>query len=72
MQSFTSSQFFGVVGSMGENLDIFSSLPFDVQRNSDHKTPKLKLYSARGLKRDLNNKNLIHARERTMTVKSSA
>ena len=33
---------------------------FDVQTNSDHKTPKIKLYSVRALKRHLNEKNLIY------------
>ena len=37
--SFT-SQIFGVVGPLGENLDFFSPLGFDVQTNSDHKTQK--------------------------------
>ena len=31
---------FGVVGPLGENLDFFSQLGFDVQTNSDHKTKK--------------------------------
>ena len=56
-QSFT-SDFFGVVGSLGENLDSFSPLGFDIQRNSDHETPKFGLYSVRALKRCLNEKNL--------------
>ena len=44
MQIFT-SQNFGVVGPLGENLDFFGPLGFDVQTNSDHKTQKVKLYS---------------------------
>ena len=33
---------FGVVGPLGENLNLFSPLGFDVQTNSDHKIkPKL-------------------------------
>ena len=39
MQSFT-SQIFGVVGPLGETLDFFSPLGFDIQTNSDHKTQK--------------------------------
>ena len=65
MQSFT-SQIFGVVGPLGENLDFFSPLGSDVQTNSDHKTQKIKLYSVRALKRDLNEKNLIHGRVMAM------
>ena len=34
------SQIFGVVGPLGENLDFFSPLGFDVKTNSDHKTQK--------------------------------
>ena len=40
-KSFT-SQIFGVVGPLGENLDLFSPLGFDIQINSDHKTQKIK------------------------------
>ena len=49
---------------LGENLDffIFSSLGFTIQRNSDHKTKKIKLHSVRALKRYLNEKNLIQGR----------
>ena len=61
MQS-TTSQIFGVVGPLGENLDVFSPLRFHVQSNSDHKTPKLKIYTANALKRYLNEKNLINGR----------
>ena len=61
IQSFT-SQNFGVVGPLGENLDLSNPLGFDVQTNSDHKTQKIKLYSGRALKRYLNEKNLIHGR----------
>ena len=39
IQSFT-SQIVGVVGPLGENLDFFSPLGFDVQTNSDQKTQK--------------------------------
>ena len=61
MQSFT-SQILGVVGILGENLDLFSLLGFDVQTNSDHKAPKIKLCSVRALKGYLNEKNLMHGR----------
>ena len=37
IQSFT-SQIFGVIGPLGENLDFFSPLGIDVQTNSYHKT----------------------------------
>ena len=41
IQSFT-SQSFGVVGPLGENLNLFSALGFDVQTNSDHRIkPKI-------------------------------
>ena len=59
IQSFT-SQIFGVVGRLGENLDLFSPLGFDVQANSDHKTQNIKLYSVRTSKRCLNDENLTH------------
>ena len=61
MQSFT-SQFFGVVSPLGENLDFFTPLGFGVQANSYHKTQTIKLYSVRALKRYLKEKNLIHGR----------
>ena len=70
IQSFT-SQIFGVVGSLGENLDFFSPLGFDAQTNSDHKTQKIELYSVRDLKRYLNEKNLIHGRVMATTSKFS-
>ena len=47
---------FVVVGPLGENLDFFSPLRFDVQTNSDHKTPKNQALVS------LNDKNLIHGR----------
>ena len=43
------TQIFWVVGSLGETLDIFGPLRFDVQTNSDHKAQKVKLYSVRAL-----------------------
>ena len=61
MQSFT-SQSLGVVGILGENLDLFSLLGFYLQTNSDHKAPKIKLCSVRALKGYLNEKNLMHGR----------
>ena len=61
IQSFT-SQILGVVGILGENLDLFNLLGFDVQTNSDHKAPKIKLCSVRALKGYLNEKSLIHGR----------
>ena len=53
---------FGSRQSFGKNLDIFSPLGFEIQRNSDHETPKIKLYSVRALKRCLNKKAMIHGR----------
>ena len=61
IQSYT-SQIFGVIGLLGENLDFFSPLEFDVQTNSDHKTQKIKLCSVRALKRYLNEIDLMHDR----------
>ena len=54
------SQIFGVVSPLEENLDLFSPLGFDIQRNSDHESPKIKSYSFRALKHYLNEKILIH------------
>ena len=53
---------FGVIGSLGENLNFFNPLGVDVQTKSDHKTQKLKLYSVRVLKCYPNEKNLILGR----------
>ena len=62
IQSFK-SQMFGVLGPLGENLDFFGPLGFDVQTNPDQKAPKIKFYSVRALKRYLNEKkNVIHGR----------
>ena len=66
------SQIFGVAGPLGENLNFFSPLGFDVQTNSDHKTPKIKLYSVRALKLYLNEKNLIHGRVMAAILKFRA
>ena len=52
--------------SLGRKPRFFSPLGFDVKTNSDHKTPKIKLYSVRALKRYLNEKNLI--RDRVMAT----
>ena len=41
IQSFT-SQMFGVVRPLRENLDIFTPLRFDIQTDSDQKTKKIK------------------------------
>ena len=65
IQSFT-SQISGVVSLLGEKLG------FDIQRNSDHETPKIKLYSVRALKRYLNEKNLMHGRVTATISKLSA
>ena len=70
IHSFT-FQIFGVVGPLGENLDIFSPLGFDVQTNSDHKTQKIKFYSVRAFKRYLSEKNLIHGRVMATILKFS-
>ena len=48
--------------SLGGKSQFFSPLGFDIQRNSDHETPKIKLYSVKALKSYLNDKNLIHGR----------
>ena len=62
IQSLT-SQIFGVVGPLGEDLNCFSPLRFDVQTNSDQKTQKIKLEALlRALKRYRSEKNLIHGR----------
>ena len=59
IMSFT-SQIFRHVGPLGESLNFCTSLEFDIPKNSDHETPKIKLYSVRGLKRYPKEKNLIH------------
>ena len=61
IQSFT-SQIFGVIGPLGETLMFFSSLVFEVQTTSDHKTQKIKLHPFRALESYKNEKNLIHGR----------
>ena len=58
-QSFTPT-IFGVVGTLGVNLDFFSPVGFDIQRDSGHETRKIKVCSVRALKCYLNVKNLVH------------
>ena len=55
-------KFFVDVGPLGEELNFFSLLGFDFQRNFDHEAPKVKLCLVRALKRCLNEKNLIYGR----------
>ena len=47
------NSYFGVVSPLG----------FDIKRNSEHETPKIKLSSVRALQRYLNRKILIYGRE---------
>ena len=42
---YRTQQLFGVAGPLGENLDSFSPLGYDIQTASDHKTQKIKLLS---------------------------
>ena len=42
-------QISGVVGTLGEKLDSFSPLGFDIQRRYDRETQKIKLFSVRAL-----------------------
>ena len=65
------SQMFGAVCSLGENIEFFSPFGFDFQTNSDHKTQKIKLDSVRALKRYLNENSLIHSRVMAMISKFS-
>ena len=60
IQSFT-SQIFWCRWSLGRKPQFLGLLGFDIETNSDHKTQKIKLYSARALKGYLNEKNLIHS-----------
>ena len=60
-----SQVFFEVVSLLGENVVFFSHLRFGIQRNSDHKSPKIKLYSVRPLTHELNDKSLTHGRVTT-------
>ena len=53
---------FGIAGPLGEKLDFFCPLGFDVQTNSDHKDQRIELSSVGALKRCLEEKNLIHRR----------
>ena len=51
-------QIFGVVSPLGEDLNFFSLLGSDIQRNSEHKTQQIKLCLVRAVKRYLNEKNI--------------
>ena len=61
MQTFT-SQIFGVVGPLRENLDFLVRWDLTFKQILITKLQKIKLYSVRALKRYLNEKNLIHGR----------
>ena len=64
------SQIFEVVGPLGEHLHF--SVGWDLTlKQILIKTPKIKLYSVRALKRYLNEKNLIHGRVMAMISKFS-
>ena len=69
--SFT-SQIVRVIGSLEANLNFCNPLGFDIQRNSDHETPKIKLYFDRALKRYPNEKILIHGRVKATISKFGA
>ena len=58
--------------SLGRKPLFFSPLGFNVQKQSDLETPKIRLYSDRALKHYLNEKNLIHGRGRAVISKFSA
>ena len=70
IRNFT-SQMIGVVRFLG-NLDFFSPLGTDIQRNSGNETSKIKLYSVRALNCHLNEKNLIHGRVKARISNFSA
>ena len=55
------------VDSLGERVDFFSFLGFDVQSNSDLETTIIQLHPNRASKPYLNEKNLIHGGE-TKTI----
>ena len=59
IQSFT-SQFFIWSVPWEKTSIFFSLLEFDIERNSDHENPKIKLYTMRPLKCYLNEQNLIN------------
>ena len=49
-----------IVDSLGENLGFLIPLGFDIQRDSDLETSKIKHHSIRASKRYLNEKHLIY------------
>ena len=61
MQSFT-SQIFGVVGPLGENLDFLVHWDLTLKQILITKPKKIKLYSVRALKLYLYEINLIYGR----------
>ena len=63
---------FGSLKSLGRKPQFFSPLGFEIQRNSDHETTKIKLYSVRLSKRCLNEKGLIHVQVTATISKFSA
>ena len=48
------------MGPLGGRFDFSSPPGFEILRDSDYKTLKIKFYSVRALKCYLNEKNLIH------------
>ena len=54
------SQNFKVAGPLRRKFDFCSPSGFDIQRDIDYRTSKIKLYSVIASKRYLNEKNLIH------------
>ena len=70
IQSFT-SQIFGVVSFLEENLDILVSWDLTFKKVIFTKPKKFKLYSVRALKRHLNEKNSIHGRVMAAVLKFS-
>ena len=65
-QSFI-SQISKVAGPLGEKFEVLSPLGFQIQRNFDLETTKVKFHSVGALKRYPNEKNLKHSRE-TATI----
>ena len=57
------SQVLRVTGRLGEKFNFFSPLGFDIQRDSDHETTKIKFFFHRVLKQYLSKKNRIHGRK---------
>ena len=56
------SQNLKVVSPLGGKFDFFSRSGFEIQSDFDYEISKIKVYSVRALKRDLNEKNLIRGR----------